>query len=244
MISEVTWRKKVSSNRRNITRFISESADREIAARREWKIFGRVQLYVKDFPPSSVNIQDIIQELEEKIPIQFVSDLDVIYVGQFEQLLQRDVEAVYEDGAIYVSNEQPTEDEFVESIGHEIAHVLEEAAPMELYADGAIENEFLGKRRRLWSILRSEGYTKEGYLKHFENVKYSEEFDNFLYKEVGYPTLTSLTMGLFLSPYGATSLREYFSNAFEGFFLNDEKEYVKKISPAVYNKLAEISKGE
>ena len=75
----------MSNNRRNITRFISESADREIAARREWRIFGRVQLYVKDFPPSSVNIQDIIQELEEKIPIQFVSDLDVIYVGQFEQ---------------------------------------------------------------------------------------------------------------------------------------------------------------
>jgi hypothetical protein len=47
-------------------------------------------------------------------------------------------------------------------------------------------------------------------------------------------------MGLFLSPYGATSLREYFSNAFEGYFLNDEKEYVKKISPAVYNKLDKL----
>jgi len=234
----------MSNNRRNITRIISESAEREIAARREWRIFGRVQLYVKDFPPPSVSIQDIIQELEEKIPIHFVSSLDVIYVGQFEQLLQRNVEAAYEDGAIYVSNDQPTEDEFVESIGHEIAHALEEVASMELYGDGAIEDEFLGKRRRLWSILRAQGYTKDGYLKHFENVRYSEEFDNFLYKEVGYPTLASLTMGLFLSPYGATSLREYFSNTFEGFFLNDEKEYVKKISPAVYNKLVEISRGE
>ena len=231
----------MSNNRHNLIQIISESNDREIAGRREWRIFGRVQFYIKDFPPSSVNIQDIIQELEEKIPIQFVSGLDVIYVGQFDQLIQRSVEAAYEDGAIYVSNEQPTEDEFVESIGHEIAHALEAIAPMEIYGDGTVEAEFLGKRRRLWSILRAEGYTKEGSLKHFENVKYSEEFDEFLYREVGYPILTSLTMGLFLSPYGATSLREYFSNAFEGFFLNDEKEYVKKISPAVYNKLVELS---
>jgi len=231
----------MSNNRHNLVQIISESNAKEIAGRREWKIFGRVQLYVKDFPPSSVNIQDIIQELEEKIPIQFITGLDIIYIGQFEQLISRGVEAAYEDGAIYVSNEQPTEDEFVESIGHEIAHVLEALAPMEIYADGTIEQEFLGKRRRLWSILRSEGYTKEGALKHFENVKYSEAFDEFLYKKVGYPTLTSLTMGLFLSPYGATSLREYFSNAFEGFFLNDEKEYVKTISPAVYNILEKLS---
>jgi len=230
----------MSNNRRNITRIISESAEREIAARREWRIFGRVQIYVKDFPPSNVNIQDIVQELEEKIPVHFISGLDVIYIGQFEQLQQRDVEAIYEDGAIYVSNDQPTEDEFVESIGHEIAHVLEEADPMEIYGDGTIEIEFLGKRRRLWSILRANGYTKEEHLKYFENTKYSEEFDRFLYKQVGYPVLTSLTMGLFLSPYGATSLREYFSNAFEGYFLNDEKEYVKKISPAVYNKLNKL----
>jgi len=231
----------MNNNRRNITQIISESNDKELAGRREWKIFGRVHLFVKDFPPSNVSIQDIIQELEEKIPLQFVSALDIIYIGQFEQLAQRDVEAVYEDGAIYVSNEQPTEDEFVESIGHEIAHVVEETIPREIYADGAVEKEFLGKRRRLWSILKAEGHVGEEHLEHFENPNYSTEFDEFLYRRVGYPTLASLTMGLFLSPYGATSLREYFGNAFEGFFLNDEKEYVKTISPMVYNKLVELS---
>jgi hypothetical protein len=204
-------------------------------------MFDNVQLFVKDFPPHTVSIQDVIQELEEKIPKKFVQALDIIYIGQFDQLQQREVEAVYEDGAIYVSNEQSTEDEFVESIGHEIAHVLEEMVPMEIYGDGVVEEEFLGKRRRLWSILKAEGLATQTDLRHFENTDYTESFDAYLYKKVGYPTLLSLTMGLFLSPYAATSMREYFANAFEAFFLNDEKQYVKQISPAVYNKFIGLS---
>jgi len=232
----------MSNNRHNLIQRISESNSRGLASRREWKAFGRVQIFIKDPLPPDVDIQYIIQELEKKIPLQFVSDLDIIYIGQFDQLVQRGVEAVYEDGAIYVSNEQPTEDEFVETIAHEIAHALEELVPMEIYADGAVENEFLGKRVRLWAILRAEGYLyKDGGLEHFENVAYTKEFDEFLYKDIGYPTLTSLTMGLFLSPYGATSLKEYFGNTFEAFFVNNKREYVKKISPAVYNKLNELS---
>tara|TARA_R110000851_G_scaffold236978_4_gene389678 strand:+ start:149 stop:847 length:699 start_codon:yes stop_codon:yes gene_type:complete len=231
----------MSNNRNNHIGIIKESREREIATRREWEIFGSVQLIVKDHPPSSVSIQDIIQELEEKIPRSFIQTLDVIYVGQFEHLISREVEAIYQDGAIYVSNEQPTEDDFVESIGHEIAHSLEEAIPMEIYSDGIIEEEFLGKRRRLWSILKSRDLATDEDRVYFEQPDYSKRFDTFLYKEIGYPVLTSLTMGLFLSPYAATSLREYFANAFESFFLNDEANYVKQISPAVYNKLIDLS---
>lgn len=229
------------SNRNNISEVIKDSRRKEIAARREWVVFGTVKLIVKDHPPSNVSIQNIIQELEEKIPKSFVQNLDVIYIGQFEHLISREVEAVYEDGAIYVSNEQPDEQEFIESIGHEIAHSVEEIMFQSIYSDGAIEKEFLGKRRRLWSILNSRGLASDADKRYFQKLEYSTEFDAYLYKKVGYPVLTSLTMGLFLSPYGATSLREYFANAFESFFLNDEAEYVKHISPVVYNKLITIS---
>jgi hypothetical protein len=231
----------MTTNRNKLVNSIKESRRREIAQRREWEIFGSVQLIIKDHPPTNVNIQDIIQELEEKIPRGFVKSLDVIYIGQFEHLQAREVEAIYQDGAIYVSNDQPTEDEFVESIGHEIAHSLEETIPMEIYSDGVIEEEFLGKRRRLWSILKSRNLAKDDDRVYFDQPDYSKNFDAYLYKVVGYPVLTSLTMGLFLSPYAATSLREYFANAFESFFLNGEANYVKQISPAVYNKLIELS---
>ena len=54
---------------------------------------------------------------------------------------------------------------------------------------------------------------------------------------VGYPTLTQLTPNLFVSPYGATSLREYFANCFEEYFARRQYNHVKKISPAVYEKI-------
>ena len=72
--------------------------------------------------------------------------------------------------------------------------------------------------------------------KDFLNIDYSKEFDEFLYREVGYDKLTFFTMGLFVSPYGATSYREYFANAFEHYFLTDP-QYVKIISPAAYDKI-------
>ena len=68
---------------------------------------------------------------------------------------------------------------------------------------------------------------------------YFREFDEFLYKEVGYPVLTTLTMGLFYSPYAITSLREYFANGFENYFEGGAQE-VKEISPVLYNKIDSI----
>jgi hypothetical protein len=43
-------------------------------------------------------------------------------------------------------------------------------------------------------------------------------------------------MGLFVSPYGATSLQEYFANGFEKYYLGESKA-VKDISPVLYNVL-------
>jgi len=229
----------MSSNRHNITQVIHESAAREISGRREWKVFGDVQIFVKDYPPPSVSIQDIIQELEEKIPRKFISGLDVIYIGQFEQLQQRSVEAVYEDGAIYVFSDLATTEDFIESVGHEVAHAVEEAVTDEIYADSVMETEFVGKRRRLQGILRAEGYEYD--LGSFAAVEYDEGFDEFLYKEVGYPILATLTAGLFMSPYAATSLREYFANGFEWYFLKDQKTFLKQISPILYYKLDKLS---
>ena len=163
----------------------------------------------------------------------------MVYIGTFDMFIKRQVEAVYEDGAIYVFNEQLTSEDFVESIGHEIAHALEAQMPEEIYGDHRLEAEFVGKRRRLRDVLVAHGYQyTEG---SFLDSEYREAFDQFLYKDVGYPVLTSLTSGLFMSPYAATSLREYFANGFEWFFLKGEKTFLKKISPMLYYKLDILS---
>jgi hypothetical protein len=75
----------------------------------------------------------------------------------------------------------------------------------------------LGKRRKLYHLLQGEGYD-EMPLVRYEMMEYNKIFDSFLADVVGYPTLLTLTMGLFCSPYGATSIQEYFANGFEKFF--------------------------
>ena len=97
--------------------------------------------------------------------------------------------------------------------------------------------KFLGKRKRLKAILDSEGYDFP--TRYYLNPEYSKAFDLFLSDTVGYPVLLTLTMGLFASPYGATSLREYFANGFEKFYLGEPK-LVKETSPELFGVLARL----
>ena len=226
-------------NRNNIGSYLSKSLKEQNQRSRERALFNTIPVIIKDFPPDNVNIDDVLNTLETRIPFWFFQEVDVVYIGTFDMFIKRQVEAVYEDGAIYVFNEQLTSEDFVESIGHEIAHALEAQMPEEIYGDHRLEGEFVGKRRRLRDVLVAHGYQyTEG---SFLDSEYREAFDQFLYKDVGYPVLTSLTSGLFMSPYAATSLREYFANGFEWFFLKGEKTFLKKISPMLYYKLDILS---
>ena len=132
---------------------------------------------------------------------------------------------MYKEGTLYITNDQTDEDDMIDDIIHEIAHAVEEMAKQELYDDNQIKNEFLGKRRRLYSIIKSENFDVE--VEDFLNIDYSSSFDDLLYKEIGYPLLTSLSMGLFVSPYAVTSLKEYFAIGFEEYHLKD-RQYLKK----------------
>jgi hypothetical protein len=198
----------------------------------EYVVFGKVPVFEQVSLPEHIDILEILKKLDRTIPAHLVEDLDVIYIGDFDFLGERDLNAMYQDGAIYVSAQQDDEDDLIDDIVHEIAHCVEETYTDQVYGDGDIEDEFLIKRKKLLDILRREGYNVS--LGDFLEIEYSKEFDEFLYIEVGYPVLAGLTMGLFVSPYGATSLREYFANAFEEMFAKRNPDVVRKISPAVY----------
>ena len=46
-------------------------------------------------------------------------------------------------------------------------------------------------------------------------------------------------MGLFISPYAATSLREYFATGFEAYYMG-KKDQLDKISPVLYDTIDKI----
>lgn len=201
-----------------------------------------IPVYFKDrFVDQDIDVSAVLEEIESRVPAEFLYGIDTIFVGSFEDLDNKNTNAKLENGAIYISNEQDSEEDMIDDIVHEIAHNVENLYGETIYGDSSVEVEFLGKRKRLLQILQAEygAPAIKSITSGFLDSEYSEKFDEFLYGVVGYPSLVPLSMGLFISPYAITSLREYFATAFEQYLLKDIK-YVKTISPAAYRKIEEI----
>ena len=206
---------------------IKESLDKN----KQYYINNAIPIVIKDkFLSDDIDIQEFVEDMETIIPQHLLQNIEIIYIGDFPGFSNQT--AAFSDGAIYISNKEMTNYDILEDTIHEIAHAVEPVYASTIYDNGLLKNEFLSKRKKLQSLLDAEGYKIPE--KYYTNSEYSQEFDNFLSDVVGYPTLLSLTMGLFVSPYGATSLQEYFANGFEKFYLEDAK-LVKDVSPVLYN---------
>ena len=91
------------------------------------------------------------------------------------------------------------------------------------------------KREHLYNILLKSGFKAPQ--SFFNNLEYDKEFDEFLYQDIGYGKLSTLMRGLFINPYAATSLREYFATGFTDFYLHSDHSALQQVSPKLYKKL-------
>ena len=218
----------------NIIKNLLEKSRRQ---NNQYLLFGDTYVYIQDSLPENVDINEVFDFIHSKMPQHLFSEVDAIYVGEFKELQDRQVQAMYKDGAIYVTNFQSNVMDMVDDIIHEIAHSIEEPYGMLIYADGQVESEFIGKRIRLRDLLKANGYDVDDI--DFSESDFKQNFDDYLYQDIGYPVLTSLSYGLYTNPYAATSLREYFASGFEEYIFGD-RELLKSISPALFNKIQEI----
>jgi len=198
-----------------------------------------ITILVRDSVSDDINVKNVIEKAMTLVPRNLFKFIKKINIGQFEILNSRELDALYKDNTIYLTNLQKSEFDMLDDIVHEVAHSLEEAYSDLIYSDGKIKKEFITKRKMMQKHLKHAGY-------HISPEKYSiasydEDFDIFLYQDVGYKTLSSLTSSLFLSPYAATSLREYFANGFENILLSQESyQILRKLSPRLFEKLIEL----
>ena len=202
-------------------------------------VWKGVEVVIKDdIKDPSISVRNVLQKIGLKIPNNFLINVDVIYVGQFDFLNKRSIQAVYENSCIFVTNDQSSIEDMCDDIVHEIAHSLEEIYKEMIYSDGKLEREFLIKRKQLYSILRDQGLEAE--LVKFLEPSYQQDFDQYLYMEIGYPTLDMLGSSIFYSPYAATSIREYFANGFEAFYYYGDFQFINKYCPELFQKLTNI----
>ena len=221
--------------------WVEKSVDRSKTLRNHYKMHD-IDIYIKDPLSSGVNVNFVFQTISKIIPAHLLSGVDIIYIGQFDMFKKKQVNALYQDSAIYLTNIQETDEDMIDDIVHEIAHSVEEVYGNVIYDDSSLRREFLGKRERLYNILDANGLKPPQDLRR--NYHYNKDIDVYLYKSVGYETMWGAISGLFLSPYSTTSLREYFAIGFEEYFMGNKKT-IRTFCPYLFSKLETVeSMGE
>ncbi len=196
------------------------------------------EIFVKDPIANNISARKVVNSVFKSVPKHLMRNVESIYIGSFDFLKKRDIEGVYENSSIFVTNEQDSEEDLFDDILHEVAHSVEELYKDALYGDGKMEKEFITKRKNMWLALKNQGIETD--LKLYLDPEYNEEFDIFLYDEVGYSVLGMLTSNIFHSPYASTSLREYFADGFEAFFMKEDIFRLKSLCPILFTKISNL----
>ena len=104
-----------------------------------------IDIIVKDQLPDHVNIDFVMKYISSRVPSFLLRGIDVVYIGQFENLILNKVNALYEDGAIFITNNQSDDADMIDDIVHEIAHAVEDNYTDLIYGDFNMQKEFLAK---------------------------------------------------------------------------------------------------
>ena len=217
--------------------WIHESMKRSRRMKDHFNLNG-VSVIVKDALPEDVNLEFVLNYIAARVPFYLTQNIEMIYVGKFPEMEEREINAFFENDAIYVTNDQEEEMDMIEDIIHEISHAVEQYNQEFIYGDGALQREFIAKRKRLSSLLSQKYEVPSDFDINFE---YDRTIDDFLYRDVGYDALNQICVGIFPSAYAATSISEYWAKGFEELFIG-EKSSLKNVCPVLYRQLISIMK--
>ena len=181
--------------------WIHESIKRAKKLKDQYQMNG-VQVFIKDSLPENIDPDFIFNYVGSRIPLFLTTNIDMIYVGQFPEMKERDINAFYENDAIYITNEQDDEMDMIEDIVHEVSHAVEHYNREFIYGNGKLQREFAAKRRRLSALLSQKFDIPDDFNINFE---YDRAIDDFLYRDVGYDILNQIVVNIFPSGYAFRS---------------------------------------
>jgi len=214
---------------------ITESAKKGRSLKDMYNLSG-VDVYIKDRLPDEIDPEFVFNYISARIPFHFTRNIDIIYVGSFPEMKEREINAYYQDGAIYLTNKQEEDMDMIDDIIHELAHAVERNNQELVYGNGKLQREFKAKRKNLHTIIQDMYEIPKGFL---NDIDYNKEIDDFLYRTIGYDILNQMVSNIFISGYAATSVSEYFARGFEEYFIGD-KELLKQLSPVLYKIIDEL----
>jgi hypothetical protein len=217
--------------------WINESIKRSRRMKDHFSLNG-VSVIIKDALPQEVDLEFVLNYISARVPFYLTQNIEIIYVGKFPEMEEREINAFYENDAIYVTNEQEEEMDMIEDIIHEISHAVEQNNQEFIYESGQLQREFLGKRRALSNLLSQKFKVPADF---DIDVEYDRAIDDFLFRDVGYDALNQICVGIFPSAYACTSVSEYWAKGFEELFIGETND-LKQMCPVLYNKLVLLLK--
>ena len=125
--------------------WIQETAKRGKAVNNFYSFDG-TDVYIMHPLPEHVSIEEVLETVSKRIPSHLKTGVDVIYIGQFQNMIDREVNALFEDGAIYITNDQDDLEDMVDDLVHELAHSVEKEYPDLIFEDGRLFKEFRYQR--------------------------------------------------------------------------------------------------
>jgi hypothetical protein len=197
-----------------------------------------VSVIIKDALPQEVDLEFVLNYISARVPFYLTQNIEIIYVGKFPEMEEREINAFYENDAIYVTNEQEEEMDMIEDIIHEISHAVEQNNQEFIYESGQLQREFLGKRRALSNLLSQKFKVPADF---DIDVEYDRAIDDFLFRDVGYDALNQICVGIFPSAYACTSVSEYWAKGFEELFIGETND-LRQMCPVLYKTLALLIK--
>lgn len=215
--------------------WITESAKAGRKLKDMFNLSG-IDVYIKDRLPEDIDPEFVFNYISARIPFHLAKSIDIVYIGKFPEMIKRDINAYYEDGAVYVTNNQEDDMDMIDDIVHELAHAVERNNAEAIYGTGALSREFKLKRKKLFTIIQDMYDVPSGFL---NNIEYNKPIDDFLYKTIGYDILNQMVVNIFVSGYAATSISEYFARGFEEYFIGD-KNKLKDLCPVLYRTIDEL----
>ena len=85
--------------------YIKNSSNKALHERKEYTLSqGSVPIIIINKLPNNLNFNKVIKLLEKNIPSSLLNLVDGIYVGDFKELEERNIDAMFKDGVIYLSS--------------------------------------------------------------------------------------------------------------------------------------------
>jgi len=216
--------------------YIAESSKKAKEGRKVFKLFGHILVQLESNLPHGVDIEAVLVSVKQRLPKHLLDDVDAIYIGNFKMLNDRQVDSMFVDGSIMIKSNHESNEALFDTMMHEFAHAIEVKEKDFIYGSGDLVNEFLSKRKLVFHTLRDDYDIDK---KLFLDPNFNQALDTFFSQEIGYENLGVITSNIFMSPYGITSVREYFANGLEHYYI-DGPEQLKKISPVLSSKIEKI----